>query len=120
MKKLMMIGCGCAFLACGALHAAVPQLKGSPETAGSMGLNLQKANVAVYFSPPLESIKYEQSKKRIHRIGQNDRCIYYRLITAGSIEERIYAVLAERKDYTDALFKAENKGERENGKRKDT
>lgn len=88
--------------------------------AGSMGLNLQKANVAVYFSPPLESIKYEQSKKRIHRIGQNDRCIYYRLITAGSIEERIYAVLAERKDYTDALFKAENKGERENGKRKDT
>ena len=87
---------------------------------GSMGLNLQKANVAVYFSPPLESIKYEQSKKRIHRIGQNDRCIYYRLITAGSIEERIYAVLAERKDYTDALFKAENKGERENGKRKDT
>lgn len=88
--------------------------------AGSMGLNLQKANVAVYFSPPLESIKYEQSKKRIHRIGQNNRCIYYRLITAGSIEERIYAVLAERKDYTDALFKAENKGERENGKRKDT
>ena len=88
--------------------------------AGSMGLNLQKANVAVYFSPPLESIKYEQSKKRIHRIGQNSRCIYYRLITAGSIEERIYAVLAERKDYTDALFKAENKGERENGKRKDT
>ena len=88
--------------------------------AGSMGLNLQKANVAVYFSPPLESIKYEQSKKRIHRIGQNARCIYYRLITAGSIEERIYAVLAERKDYTDALFKAENKGERENGKRKDT
>ena len=88
--------------------------------AGSMGLNLQKANVTVYFSPPLESIKYEQSKKRIHRIGQNDRCIYYRLITAGSIEERIYAVLAERKDYTDALFKAENKGERENGKRKDT
>ena len=88
--------------------------------AGSMGLNLQKANVAVYFSPPLESIKYEQSKKRIHRIGQNGRCIYYRLITAGSIEERIYAVLAERKDYTDALFKAENKGERENGKRKDT
>ena len=88
--------------------------------AGSMGLNLQKANVTVYFSPPLESIKYEQSKKRIHRIGQNSRCIYYRLITAGSIEERIYAVLAERKDYTDALFKAENKGERENGKRKDT
>lgn len=86
--------------------------------AGSMGLNLQKANVAVYFSPPLESIKYEQSKKRIHRIGQNDRCVYYRLITSGSIEERIYSVLAERKDYTDALFKAENKGERENDKRK--
>lgn len=41
MKKLTMIGCGCAFLACGALHAAVPQLKGSPETAGSMGLKVK-------------------------------------------------------------------------------
>ena len=41
MKKLATIGCGCAFLACGALHAAVPQLKGTPEPAGDMGLKVK-------------------------------------------------------------------------------
>lgn len=72
--------------------------------AGSMGLNLQKANRIVYFTPPTMSELYEQSKKRIHRIGQNQTCFYYNLICAGSVEERVYERLKERKDYTDALF----------------
>lgn len=38
--------------------------------AGAMGLNLQLANKIVYFTPPLSSELYEQSKKRTHRIGQ--------------------------------------------------
>lgn len=72
--------------------------------AGSMGLNLQKACKIVYFTPPLSSELYEQSKKRTHRIGQNNTCFYWKLICKGSIEERIYKVLAMRKDYTEALF----------------
>lgn len=75
--------------------------------AGSMGLNLQKANVIIYFTPPLSSEHYEQSKKRIHRIGQTSTCFYYNLIVKGSIEEKIYNVLAQRKDFTERLF--ENK-----------
>ena len=39
--------------------------------AGAMGLNLQKANKIIYFTLPLSSELYEQSKKRIHRIGQD-------------------------------------------------
>lgn len=72
--------------------------------AGAMGLNLQKANKIVYFTPPLSSELYEQSKKRIHRIGQQKPCFYYRLTCKNSIEEKIYRTLAMRKDYTDALF----------------
>lgn len=75
--------------------------------AGAMGLNLQKANKIVYFTPPLSSELYEQSKKRIHRIGQQQPCFYYRLICRNSIEEHIYATLEMRKDYTDALFEKE-------------
>ena len=73
--------------------------------AGAMGLNLQKANKIIYFTPPLSSELFEQSKKRIHRIGQEQPCFYYQL-TSG-IESRIYNTLEMRKDFTDFLFEKE-------------
>ena len=72
--------------------------------AGSMGLNLQKANKIIYFTPPLSVENYMQSKKRIHRIGQNQTCFYYKLICRNSIEEKIYKALEKGVDYTDKLF----------------
>lgn len=75
--------------------------------AGAMGLNLQKANKIIYYSPPLSSELYEQSKKRIHRIGQQGTCYYYNLTVTGSIEEKIYKTLAMRRDYTNDLFELE-------------
>lgn len=73
--------------------------------AGAMGLNLQKYNKIVYYTPPLSSELYEQSKKRIHRINQNRTCFYYQLICTNSIEPDIYATLEMRRNYTDELFK---------------
>lgn len=75
--------------------------------AGAMGLNLQKANRIIYFTPPLSSELFEQSKKRIHRIGQSKTCFYYYLTCKGSVEEKIYNTLAMRRDYTEALFEEE-------------
>ena len=72
--------------------------------AAAEGLNLQEANHIVYFSPPLSSAKFEQSKKRIHRIGQSKTCFYYYLVAKGSVEEKIYDSLAKGKDYTEKLF----------------
>lgn len=72
--------------------------------AGAMGLNLQKANKMIFFTPPLSSELFEQAKKRIHRIGQNKTCFYYYLTCKNSIEEKIYRTLAKRKDFTEALF----------------
>lgn len=72
--------------------------------AGAMGLNLQKSNKIVYFTPPLSSELFEQSKKRTHRIGQERTCFYYYLVCRNSIEEKIYKTLAMRHDYTEKLF----------------
>ncbi len=72
--------------------------------AGAMGLNLQKSNKIIYYSLPLASELFEQSKKRTHRIGQTRTCMYWYLITKGSIEEQIFETLKERKDFTDKLF----------------
>lgn len=76
--------------------------------AGAMGLNLQKANKIIYFTPPLSSELFEQSKKRIHRINQTRLCFYYYLVCKNSVEEKIYATLALRRDYTEALFEGGN------------
>lgn len=75
--------------------------------AGSMGLNLQKANKILFYSLPERSDLFEQSKKRIHRIGQKNPCTYYIMKTEGSIEENIHRALLMKKDYTDELFREE-------------
>ena len=76
--------------------------------SGAMGLNLQKANKIIYFTLPLSSELYEQSKKRIHRIGQDQPCFYYQLIVKGSIEEKILQTLEMRKDFTEKLFEKDD------------
>ena len=73
--------------------------------AGAMGLNLQKANKVIYFTLTDKSELFEQSKKRIHRIGQNLPCFYYLLICKNSVEELVLKTLEQRRDFTDELFK---------------
>ncbi len=77
--------------------------------AGSMGVNLQKANRIIFFTPPDgNSIHFEQAMKRIHRIGQMKTCFYYYLIVENSIEENIYETLDIRKYINQELFRKEN------------
>lgn len=76
--------------------------------AGAMGGNFQKANKIIYFTLPLGKGScdlWEQSKKRVHRIGQTEPCFYYYLLVKGSIEEKNLRSLQVGKDYTDELFK---------------
>ena len=75
--------------------------------AGAMGGNFQKANKIIYFTLPLGKGScdlWEQSKKRIHRIGQDKPCFYYYLLVKGSFEEKNYSRLQEGKELTDELF----------------
>lgn len=75
--------------------------------SGAMGLNLQKANKIIYFTLPLGKGScglWEQSKKRIHRIGQSETCFYYYLLCRNSIEERNLEMLKLGKELTDELF----------------
>lgn len=76
--------------------------------AGAMGGNFQKANKVIYYTLPLGKGScdlWEQSKKRIHRIGQDNTCFYYYLLVKGSVEERNLAALRIGKELTDELFK---------------
>ena len=75
--------------------------------AGAMGGNFQKANKIIYYTLPLGKGScdlWEQSKKRIHRIGQDKSCFYYYLLVKGSFEEKNFAALRKGKELTDDLF----------------
>ena len=80
--------------------------------AGAMGGNFQKARRTVYFTLPLGKGScdlWEQSKKRTHRIGQNQTCFYYYPLVQNSIEVKNLKALKEGKELTDDLFKITKK-----------
>lgn len=68
---------------------------GQLQTTG-MGLTLTAASVAVYYSLDFSFSNYEQSRARIHRIGQDKKCIYVHLICKGTIDEKIMHALKHK------------------------
>lgn len=67
---------------------------------GSAGIDLYKADAIIYYEPTLSSSTNEQSRDRIHRIGQNMAVTYYYLLTKGTIEEKIYKTLKTGRDFS--------------------
>lgn len=76
--------------------------------AGAMGLNLQASNIMIFFTLPYGKGScglWEQSKKRIHRIGQEHPCFYYTLLCKNTVEVTNLAALQHGKELTDELFR---------------
>lgn len=70
---------------------------GQLQTTG-MGLTLTAANVAVFYSLDFSYANYEQSRARIHRIGQKQKCLYIHLVGKGTVDEKILNALKHKGD----------------------
>ena len=57
--------------------------------AGGCGLNLIGANRLIMFDPDWNPANDEQAMARVWRDGQKKRCFIYRLVAAGTIEEKM-------------------------------
>eukprot|EP00375_Theileria_parva_P000992 XP_763662.1 ATP-dependant helicase [Theileria parva strain Muguga] len=57
---------------------------------GGIGLNLTAATRIIIYDPDWNPMTDMQAKERCYRIGQKNEVIIYRLITASTIEEKIY------------------------------
>ena len=64
--------------------------------AGGFGLNLTEADYCFLLDPWWNPATETQAIDRTHRIGQTRNVMVYRLIAAGTIEEKVMA-LKERK-----------------------
>ncbi len=66
--------------------------------AGGSGLNLTAADTVIHFDPWWNPAVEDQASDRAHRIGQNRVVTIYRLVAAGTIEEKILELKAKKKD----------------------
>lgn len=64
--------------------------------AGGSGLNLTGADTVIHFDPWWNPSVENQATDRAHRLGQKNSVTVYRLITRGTIEEKINLIKAEK------------------------
>ena len=72
--------------------------------AACAGIDLYAADTIIYYEPTIKSTTLEQSRDRIHRVGQTQKCSYIHLITKGTIEAAIYKALAGYSDFSEKFF----------------
>lgn len=70
----------------------------------SAGIDLFTSDTIIYYEPTLRSNTLEQSRDRIHRTGQVNKCSYIHLLTKGTVEVDIYRALSGYSDFSEKLF----------------
>ncbi|MEN3111002.1 SNF2-related protein [Uliginosibacterium paludis] len=79
--------------------------------AGGVGLNLTAADTVIHFDPWWNPAAEAQATDRAHRIGQLRPVFVYKLIVAGSIEERILSLQERKAELAAAVLSGEAQGD---------
>ena len=74
--------------------------------AGGTGLNLVGADTVIHFDPWWNPAVEEQATDRAHRIGQTNSVHVIKLITKGTIEEKIYKLQRKKKELSESVIEA--------------
>lgn len=80
--------------------------------AGGSGLNLTAADYVIHMDPWWNPAVEDQASDRAHRIGQTRPVTIYRLVVKGTIEEKIVALHANKRDLADGLLEGTDSGVR--------
>ena len=76
--------------------------------AGGFGLNLTAADYVIIVDPWWNPAAEDQAMGRAHRIGQERPVTVYRLVTAGSIEERIVELHHDKRSLADGILEGQD------------
>jgi len=71
---------------------------------GGVGLNLTAADTVIHYDPWWNPAVENQATDRAHRLGQDKPVFVYKLITAGSVEEKIVAMQAKKAALAEAIL----------------
>ena len=72
--------------------------------AGGTGLNLTAADYVIHLDPWWNPAVEDQASDRAHRIGQQRPVTIYRMVLAGTIEEKILELHATKRDLAESLL----------------
>jgi SNF2 family DNA or RNA helicase len=72
--------------------------------AGGTGLNLTAADTVIHYDPWWNPAVERQATDRAHRIGQSHPVFVYKLVTVGTVEERILEMQARKAGLAEGLF----------------
>jgi len=76
--------------------------------AGGLGINLTAADTVVFYDHDWNPSNDAQAMDRAHRLGQTRQVTVYRLITKGTIDERIVQLARVKKDVQDIVVGNKN------------
>ncbi len=72
--------------------------------AGDVGLNLTAADTVTHYDPWWNPAVENQATDRAHRLGHDKPVFVYKLITAGSVEEKIVALQEKKAALANAIL----------------
>lgn len=78
--------------------------------AGGTGLNLTAADTVIHFDPWWNPAVEQQATDRAHRIGQTKVVTAYRLVAAGTIEEKILQLKQKKRELVSSVLSEDQGG----------
>ena len=72
--------------------------------AGGTGLNLTGADYVIHYDPWWNPAVEDQATDRAYRIGQTKKVFVYRLITKGTVEEKIQRLKSKKRSLVDSVI----------------
>jgi superfamily II DNA or RNA helicase len=78
--------------------------------AGGVGLNLTAADTVIHYDPWWNPAVENQATDRAHRLGQTKPVFVYKLIVAGSIEEKILALQEKKAELAAGILSEDHQG----------
>lgn len=79
--------------------------------AGGTGLNLTAADTVIHYDPWWNPAVENQATDRAHRIGQDKPVFVYKLITAGTVEEKMIALQERKHQLAQSVYEGGQKEE---------
>ena len=72
--------------------------------AGGLGLNLTQADTVIHYDPWWNPAAEQQATDRAHRMGQEKPVLVVKLVTEGTVEEKILALQARKQQLAQGIY----------------
>lgn len=78
--------------------------------AGGVGIDLTSAQAVIHYDRWWNPAREEQATARVHRMGQKNVVQVFRLITRGTLEEKIHKLITKKRELATSLIQEDEAG----------